>query len=179
MRRKDVLDDYFEWLYDIVSEGKPTHTTFRKLLSYLHDIDFTWTIEMDENRANNGIELRRRFVLDHNRARYVEECLDKPCSVLEMMIALSFKMEHIMDNPQIGDRTSQWFWQMIVNMGLGGMSDDNYNEIHVMWTVDRFLNRDYERDGSGGLFVIRDINRDLRDVEIWNQMCWYLDRIAK
>ena len=44
----------------------------------------------------------------------------RPCSVLEMMIALSMRCEEqIMDDPDIGNRTGQWFWDMIDNLGLG------------------------------------------------------------
>lgn len=179
MSKNDVINDYFEWLYNIVCNNNATFMSYRKLLMYLHSTPFKYVISKDENRANDGVKLRNRYASDFYNSRYIDECLDEQCSVLEMMIALAFKMENIMDNPQIGDRTAQWFWQMITNMELNGMTDNNYDEIHVMWAVDRFLHREYKRNGEGGLFVIRSINRDLRDVEIWNQMCWYLDKIAK
>jgi hypothetical protein len=105
--------------------------------------------------------------------------LDGPCSVLEMMIALAIRCEEtIMDDPDIGDRTRQWFWGMIINLGLGGMTDANFDPDFVDDSVLRFLNRDYEPDGRGGLFTIRNCHRDLRDVEIWYQLCWYLDSIT-
>lgn len=80
-----------------------------------------------------------------------------------------------MDNPLYGDRTSQWFWGMINNLGLNGMTDRSYDAEYVERTVDRFLNRDYEPDGRGGLFRIRNCGKDLRKAEIWHQLCWYLD----
>ena len=37
---------------------------------------------------------------------------NKTCSVLEMMIALAIRCEeHIMDDPDVGNRTGQWFWK--------------------------------------------------------------------
>lgn len=54
---------------------------------------------------------------------------------LEMIIALAIRLEeHIMDDPDIGNRTGQWFWDMIVSLGLGseGLID----------VIRRFLNRD-------------------------------------
>ena len=80
-----------------------------------------------------------------------------------------------MYDPNIGDRTEQWFWEMIVNLGLGGMMDDIFDVEHVEYIVDRFLNREYEPNGRGGLFFIRNCKYDLRRVEIWYQLCWYLD----
>ena len=82
-----------------------------------------------------------------------------------------------MDDPKMGDRTGQWFWGMITNLGLGSMTDDRFDEKHVDECVDRFLYRKYERNGRGGLFTIRNCDRDLRKAEIWHQLCWYLDSI--
>ena len=96
-----------------------------------------------------------------------------------MMVALAIRCEEtIMDDPQVGSRTGQWFWGMINNLGLGAMIDEKFDKNYVKEIVDRFLNRDYEPDGRGGLFTIRHCEDDLRNVEIWNQLCWYLDSIS-
>ena len=86
--------------------------------------------------------------------------------------------ENIMDDPQYGDRTGQWFWGMISNLGLGSMTDDRYDRAYVDFVIDRFLNREYEPNGRGGLFTVEKSKKDLRRVEIWYQMCWYLDSIG-
>ena len=109
----------------------------------------------------------------------VLDILDGPCSVLEMMIALAIRCEeNIMDDPNIGDRTSQWFWGMVVNLGLGSMVDCRFDKQFVDETIRIFLNRKYAPNGNGGLFTIRDCDKDLRKVEIWHQLCWYLDKIV-
>ena len=96
-----------------------------------------------------------------------------------MMIALAIRCEeHIMDDPDIGNRTGQWFWNMIVNLGLGSMTDAKFDENYTNMVIERFLNREYERNGDGGLFTVKHSRRDLRTVEIWYQMCWYLDEIV-
>ena len=119
--------------------------------------------------------------MPHDEEEYeiIIDALEKPCSVLEMMVALSLRCEEeIMDDPNIGDRTRQWFWGMVVSLGLGAMHDDRFDKKYVDETIERFLKRKYEYDGRGGLFTIKDSNRDLREVEIWYQLCWYLDSIA-
>ena len=109
---------------------------------------------------------------------YITDEWDEPCSVLEMMVALAIRCEEsIMDNPVYGDRTGQWFWNMIVSLGLGSMTDEMYDRDYVDNIVDRFLDRDYSPDGRGGLFTIRNCEYDLRDVEITHQLYWYLDTI--
>ena len=80
-----------------------------------------------------------------------------------------------MDDPRYGDRTRQWFWQMVNSLGLSSMSDGRFNEESAKYIIDRFLDREYRPNGKGGLFTIRNIKVDLRDVEIWTQLCWYLD----
>jgi len=123
---------------------------------------------MDRNRAMDGVALRERYGCDN-------DLLGEPCSVLEMLIALSARMENLTHDYDAGDRTSQWFWLMLTNLGLNCMDDDNFDEGTAEWIVDRFLDREYEYDGSeGGLFVLKQPYNDLREVEIWVQMNWFL-----
>ena len=99
--------------------------------------------------------------------------------MLEMMIALALRCEEeIMDDPEIGNRTAQWFWLMITNLGLNGMSDDAYDRQLVTDVLNRFIDGEYEPDGRGGLFWLRKCKEDLRDVEIWCQLMWYLNTIV-
>lgn len=83
-----------------------------------------------------------------------------------------------MDNPAYGDRTTQWFWSMIKTLGLRSMTDDKFDDEYVSSVIDRFLNREYAPNGDGGLFKINNCKYDLREVEIWYQLCWYLDRFV-
>ena len=180
MTRKDIIDEYFEWLYYKVCKNRYSDkTSFRKLLMLLHKTEFTYSIPMDDNRAEDGKNLRWVYSLEMDRD-YDEVCLylDGPCSVLEMMVALAISCEDLMDDPQIGDRTGQWFWNMIVNLGLGSMTDSRFDKTYCEEVIFRFLDRDYEPDGKGGLFTIRNCDTDLRNVEIWYQVCWYLDNIS-
>ena len=174
-----VSNDYFNWLYDYVCANRfDQHITYRKLLMRLHSTVFRYSIPRDENRAENGIELRHRFADDYLTVENAAEYLMEPCSVSEMMLGLAIQGEDFMDDPDYGDRTTQWFWGMIVNLGLGGMTDDRFNKREVDYIVDRFLNRNYEPNGKGGLFTIRNCEYDLRDVEIWVQLLWYLNSIS-
>lgn len=55
--------------------------------------------------------------------------------------------------------------------------NDSYNKAYAIDVIRRFLNRDYERDGKGGLFTIEHCRYDMRDIEIWYQANWYLDNV--
>jgi len=132
---------------------------------------------MDNNRAEDGIDLRFRFGYEHN---YIRSKIDKyldtgPCSILEMMISLSFRCEDIMSDPEYNNRLDQWFWNMLKSLGLHTMDDDRFNPNKIDKTIMIFLNRDYQPNGQGGLFTLKKPKYDLRQAEIWYQMCWYLD----
>ena len=171
-----IANDYFEWLYDKVCENRfHEETSFRKLLMCLHDIEFTYIIKNDVNREEDGLDLRYRYCLLHDHLDDLHY-LSGPCSVLEMMVALAIRCEEdFMSDTRLGNRTSQWFWNMIVNLGLGSQIDYNFDRDYVEKTIDNFLNRKYSRNGKGGLFTVRNCKYDLRKVEIWCQMNWYLD----
>ena len=174
--------EYFDWLCNIVCGDRYSgQASYEYLLSYLHEVPFRYSLAMDENRAEDGIGMRYRFArtkLPTSQVWDILTQLEGECSVLEMMVALSVRCEEWMDDTNYGDRTGQWFWEMVVNLGLGAMTNNRYDEELVESAVARFLNRNYERNGKGGLFTIRDCNRDLRKVQIWYQMCWYLDSIT-
>lgn len=179
-----IRDDYFEWLVGLISENRRIDMmSFDRLLTYLHETEFVWIISRDQNRAINGRELRWRYSVeqhyDDDYAEFVLNELEGPCSILEMMVALALHCEEdIMDDPAFGNRAGQWFWNMIVNLGLGSMTDHNFDRRYVDKVIDRFLNREYDPDGKGGLFRIRGCDYDLRDVEIEYQLYWYLNSIT-
>lgn len=183
MTQVEISNEYFEWLYNLVCEKRYSkQVSYRKLLMRLHDTKFRYVIPRDRNRAEDGVNLRYRFAraIGHeDESELITDMLDGPCSVFEMMIALAIRCEeNIMDDPHIGDRTGQWFWGMITNLGLGSMKDARFDRLTVDDVVSRFLDREYEPDGKGGLFTVRDCDRDLRTVEIWYQLCWYLDSLV-
>lgn len=179
--KNELMNEYFDWMYQLVC-GDVKRASYRKLLCQLHDTAFGYSIAMDGNRAEDGVDLRYRFGYEHDiEGSAIASYLDnKECSVLEMMVALAIRCEeHIMDNPDIGNRTSQWFLNMIENLGLGRMTDEHFNRRYVTRILNKFLNREYERNGEGGLFTVHHDRIDMRSVEIWYQAMWYLDEVLK
>ena len=176
-RQQEIADSYFEWMVKLVCEGRyEGPNSYRKLLLHLHNTEFIYYLPRDGDRATDGVDLRYRFAYRNPDIRDAERYLKGPCSVLEMMIALAIRCEEqIMVDPKIGDRTGQWFWKMITSLGLGGMIDSRFNKSYVEEVVYKFLNRDYEPDGRGGLFRINNCGRDMRELGIWDQLSYFLD----
>lgn len=181
MTKNELIDQYFDWMYQLVVDDRYSNKSYRKLFSRLHDTEFTYTIPMDGNRAEDGIDLRYRFgrEQDYSDSMIASFLDDRPCSVLEMMTALAIRCEeHLMDNPDVGNRTGQWFWDMLVSLGLGHMDDSRFDRYRVDRVLERFLEREYERNGEGGLFTVNN-GRDMRSTEIWYQMNAYLIELIK
>lgn len=183
MTRAGINNEYFHWLSDLVCGSRYSkQTSYSDLLMHLHNIEFTYVMPQDRNRAEDGLDLRYKFAVSQgykSSADLVVNYLGGSCSVLEMMVALAIYCEEsLMDDPRLGDRTGQWFWEMITNLGLGAMYNSNFDREFVDEVIGRFLNRDYHPDGKGGLFRVRDPGPDMRDMEIIAQLYRYLNSIT-
>ena len=178
MIENKIQKEYLEWMYNLVIDDRYSKSSYRKLFSHLFERSFIPSLEMDQNRAEDGIDLRYRFGREMGVSEHsIQEFLDiSECSILEMMIALACRCEdQIMEDDSQGNRTGIWFWNMIVSLGLGNQSDEKYSEKRVDFIIDRFLDREYDANGRGGLFTISNKYIDMRETEIWYQMCYYLD----
>lgn len=172
---------YIDWLCSFVYDRKNSSKSYDLLFEKLSNTEFVWSLMFDKNRAADGLKMRERFMEEIYWPDGV--CIatsDQSPSLLEVLVSLSLRCEDfIMSDDSVGNRTGQWFWGMIVNLGLGGMHDKYYDEDYVDFVINRFLNREYDPDGKGGLFYIPNRKEDVRDVEIWYQLNWYLSDILE
>lgn len=187
MKLSEVKNDYFEWLCDnigvsIYDNEKDMENTYIFLVSKLHSIDFYYLVKNDDNRAEDGYKLREEYcdeLANYNfiRSNLFLSYLQGPCSVFEMMVALSIRIaEDVIFDDEYD--ASYWFWKMIENLDLEEYTDEDYYELNGDYFVERavenFLGRKYSEDGKGGLFPLHNPDGDQRDVEIWYQMSAYL-----
>jgi len=172
----ELQERYFDWMYNRVMGDR---YSYRMLLRRLNEIPFSYILPMDENRKEDGLYLRYKFGYECGWSdQDIANRLDiSECSVLEMMVALAVRCEDLMCDPECGDRTGKWFREMIDNLGLSGMDDRRYSQQYVDAHVDIFLRRRYDPDGNGGLFRLHHATEDMRNVQIWYQMNWYLNEI--
>lgn len=169
----EPLDNlYFNWLCAKVLwiEVPTPSLKFDKLFRILHTTEYVWLIPGDDDRAEDGVELRQQFLLsaemDGNPAW---EHL--PCSVFEMLIAFSHRCEFATDVPFL-----EWFWEFIRNLGLNGFNDAEYDEVwpkahEILYT---FVWRQYDYFGNGGLFPLKQSSQDQTEVDVWYQFSDYL-----
>ena len=134
--------------------------------------EFVWLIPNDDNRAEDGKELRYEFINEHGIDEVDQAWLDLGCSVLEMMIALARRAAFESD-----DEVVEWFWRFIFNLGLTQHTDIAYTsktEREVDNVLDTVIFRTYDADGLGGLFPLTHPRQDQRKVELWYQLAAYL-----
>lgn len=168
----EIKAEYFEWLTYIVGLDKNSLL----LAKELHKREFYSIVGNDSNRAEDGKHLRDIFEEETLFRDY--SCLNGPCSVLEMLIALAIRIESILEEPTEENRTEQWFWEMLKNLGLDKFTDDEFypqggpEQIERKLTV--LLERQYTRSGKGGLFPLKVAKKDQRKTEIWYQLSAYL-----
>lgn len=161
-----VDNDYYLWLLKQINYIPGD--TYDKLLEYLHSVPFYWDVDNDGNRCEDGLQLRQIFM--HEEGWNTVPISDEVCTVLEMFISLALRIENdIMWDGEI-DRTSEWFWIMIHNLGFSMHNESNWNDI-----LEIFMRRQYAENGEGGLFPLKNgVSIDQRGVEIWDQMQQYM-----
>jgi hypothetical protein len=167
---------YFIWLYNKV---KPRDNSYRKLTKKLHSVPFFWSVPRDDNRDMDGRLLRETYSEEH-KLPFSGALLSDAGSVLEVLIALAERMDFQLYSPEMGFRSSEWFWSYIKHLGLDSYSDDVMFDSDIMGDIDRsldvFLNRKYDALGRGGIFPLhKKVSKDQRKVELWYQMMFYLD----
>jgi hypothetical protein len=170
----EPLDElYFRWLCSQVTNVKLKNParTYWSLLRQLHSKEFVWIIPNDDNRLEDGRDLRHEFVENEGLENEVDpDWLNIGCSMLELLIGVA-RMLNFEDDEPVED----WFWIMLENLGLRHCTDkSNYDEQDVDEILDDVIWRTYDPDGRGGLFPLRHAPEDQREVELWYQASAYL-----
>lgn len=181
---KELQDGwYFDVLYDIVAAYREnvTDLSYRMLLRVLDGVEFRDTRGIDGNRIHDAQEMRADLVaemdLDHTAVRPFENV-----SLLEVMVAIADRLGQI-----TGDEdTAFWFWEMVSNLILDGIDDTEFwsdpesYEAEILDRADDVININYDRDGLGGLFLLREgvAPQDMRDTELWYQMQYYANEVS-
>lgn len=167
-----IEETYFNWLYtQVASVQVPTPSlTFWTLFRDLHATEFVWLVSGDDNRAEDGRDLRKEFLRESFIPNENPAWMHFECSVLEMLIAFSRRAAFETDlSPR------EWFWIFMENLHLDGFNDamPRVSE-KVSEVMDRLVWRTYHPSGSGGMFPLRETSNDQTKVEIWYQFCEYL-----
>ena len=174
MIEEPIDETYFNWLYHKVAsvEIRTPSLDYFTLIRDLHSTEFIWLISGDDNRAEDGIDIRKEFLI----ASFLPKNTSWShiaCSVLEMLIGLSRRAEHVSDFS-----SREWFWIFLENLGLSDLNDTKSNITdEVNQVLDIFIWRTYDYNGHGGLFPLNNPSKDQRKVELWYQFSEYISEI--
>lgn len=169
---------YLDWLYrqvsnvDLRTKAKLTHWS---LLKQLYGKEFTWFVPNDDNRLQDGRDLRYEFIDSLNLVHVDSDWMYRGCSCLELLIALSRQLSFFSEG-----EPGVWFWHLIEMIDLEQYNDRLWEprmEGVIDETMNRVINRTYAPDGSGGLFPLRNPTKDQREVELWYQLNAYLNEL--
>ena len=167
-----TLDDrYLIWLYNQVAKvrGRRSSRTYWDLFRKLYSTEFAWFVPNDDNRAEDGRELRREWASEMG-VQQDQDWLELGCSFLELLIGISKRLSFEGEG-----EVSAWFWHLIDNLGLTGFNDaSKFNEKDVDDITHAVIWRTYQPNGVGGLFPLDNPSQDQRKVEIWYQLSEYL-----
>lgn len=180
-RTTTLKEDYFSWLYSLVKDKR---RGYEKLCRELHSKKFRWSVHNDDNRCEDGINLRDLFIEErridesHLEVRYF---LKGECTTLEVLVALARRINDLMyDLNRQEDKTSRWFQEMLQNLGLW-QYDDRWDftpisEAKIDEILEILMDRTYDQSGRGSLFPLKRRHpKDMTQVEIWYQLMLYLD----
>lgn len=165
-------DIYRHWLMDQVNFRR--RGRFKCLFLALHDVDFTYILDRDKNRAEDGLALRDRFCYEKDVSHTIFRGHNE-CSVLEMLVAFAIRI----DAEWIGDpkepRPEVIFETMLRNLNVFYEDPDIPERGVIDSRIYKWLDREFDRQGRGSIFPIKKrVRTDQRKLEIWEQMMSYI-----
>ena len=165
---------YFNYLVKLVKNSEIKN--YILLLERLWDKEYYGIIPNDQNREKDGIFLRQDVINDD----YIYDF--GPCSVLEMLIGLSRRMEFELFGSDYNKSASDLFWEMLENLNLLKFNNlkvlTDASELELDYILTTWLDRKYYSNGEGSIFPLKrwskEIHEPLYEIEIWYQMMLYL-----
>ena len=152
------------YFYDLVNfvDGAGA---YENVLQALFNTPFEAKVAKDENRLKDCRYLREKFGWP----------TVNPGNCLEVLIVVARDMEDILYDDRHGNRTVEWFWLMMSNMGLTEYTNARYEDTAVLDIIDKFVQRKYKTNGEGGPFPLRRPPNNQRRADLFMLMNYYVN----
>ena len=178
MRNSDILEDYKGCLRSLVENDDHKMSEYCRLVDFLFKIPFESFHPMDNNRISDAKSMRDEIVHNEYGARRIDATivLDRYISVFEVLIAIAHRMwnDILCDAMTEEDHTSDYFWEFLRNLDVEKYTNERFNELNVREKVEKWVRREYEKDGFGSIFPMKKPRNDMRKIEIWDQLGDYI-----
>ena len=188
---KDV-GSYLEWLESYTLDedlDAEKRFSYRKLIRKLWSMPFHGSIGNDIDRVQDGLQLRSKYdaivekiigvQVDYFDTAEWSANIYGECRVLEFLIALSIRMYELMEDTDLENSVSRWFWEIMGNVAFDILDDSVWEIYEGDRLVEQIVNRIMDLDdsvglsGRGGWFYIY----GWTELEIWYQMHVYLRKV--
>ena len=167
----EPLDElYFNWLYRQVADPEHINPSYWRLMKLLYTKEFIYIVGNDEDRSEDGKELRYEFIRDDGLVNVDHSWMRLGCTLLALLIGLSRRLAF-----EAEGEPSIWFWVLLGNLGLAECDDSQlYPDHFVSEVLDRVIWRTYTFNGEGGIFPLKHPQQDQRRLEMWYQLQAYV-----
>ncbi len=174
--------DYLCWLMNQCQLEAEGPDGYLKLCEVLQQIYFVSLVAFDENRVEEGKELRDEWAdTDGGDISALEgELIPYTCTALELILVMARRMCFEMSDSQFDAGIGKWVAELLENAGLATYRNDIF-ELDPEYSAQKIKNilhdivyRRYLCTGDGGFFPIRYPDADQRKVELLVQMNNYL-----
>lgn len=164
-----LLGAYLAWLEPQVGVDRQPRR-YMQLMQLLVAKEFVPVVPYDDNRVVDGLDVRREFCAEQGCE--VDDL--GPCSVLEVLVALSRRLAF-----NAGGDAAGWAWQLLCNLELEKFWDriSRQKAILIEEILDALVWRTYSPDGQGGFFPLDHAQDDQTRLELWYQMAAYVNEL--
>lgn len=185
-KTNNLSELYLVWLINLINADNYKGKSYIKLCSLLNKVPFEPVIKLDENRLSDVQSLLRETYIQSQSDWYrltnddIMELPTWPVSFLELIISLAMRMDlDFMREINGIDNTRIYFWVLVRNLGILEFDDEHWGEDAIISIVNRLnivQDRKYDFNGNGGLFPLENAEMDQRNVQIWNQLCQFVNQ---
>ena len=173
--KKFVKDqEYIRWICDQLGLRV---TKWRGMISTLNKIPYRWSIDTDENRAVEGINLRNDYFKERGFNRVDTDSRD--CTVLEMLVSLANRLNFDYVGYPGDEKNGRIFIDFCKNLGIVS-AESNENQCYsgdfedISENIDRWLDGNFEENGEGSPFYTPSEDINLSNLSVWSAALGWL-----
>lgn len=164
-KRLYTEEGYFNFLYDLAFKKN----NYILLAKELHAITYEWDLRMDENRVDDGYEIRKYYLADKNG--YLPDGIDldddifpRWPSVLEVLVGFSNKLCR---DSLVGWKISDLFNIYLSNLWLDDMTDRKFDKKKCIYLINEWM--------DGGISMFGD--ESTKSTDLWSQAAEWMQEI--
>ena len=161
-----------------------------ELSRVLFETDFEWSVDEDEIRARDALELRKIYAdevgsLEKKSKRDIDriwKSIYGKCCIFELLISMAKHIDQMVNEGEEGSMIPIFMKIFLANTRLAEKDDEDYDlkseAVEKFWKLrcDCFIHRKYKNNGSnGGIFVVKNPHIQMPYLGLWKQMNAWLD----